>query len=35
MFNAVKDGTGTYHVDGANLELTRPGVIEYLEKLFT
>ncbi len=35
MFNAVKDGSGTYHVDGANLELTRLGVIDYLEKLYS
>ena len=32
MFNAVKDG-GSYHVDGANLDLTQAGVIGYLEKL--
>ena len=34
MFNAVHDG-GTYHVDGANLEMTRLGVIEYFEKLYS
>jgi hypothetical protein len=33
MFNAVKDG-GVYHVDGANLNLTRLGVIQYLETLY-
>jgi hypothetical protein len=36
MFNAVKDGGGNvYHVEGANLNLTRTGVIQYLEKLYT
>lgn len=34
MFNAVKDGE-TYYVDGANLNLTRSGVIEYLQKLYS
>jgi hypothetical protein len=34
MFNAVKDGAN-YKVEGANLELTQLGVIEYLEKLYT
>jgi hypothetical protein len=34
MFNAVKDG-GTYFVEGANLNLTRTGVIQYLEKLYS
>ncbi len=33
MFNAVKDD-GIYHVEGANLDLTRTGVIEYLKKLY-
>lgn len=34
MFNAVVDG-GSYHVAGANLSLTRKGVIDYLEKLYS
>jgi hypothetical protein len=34
MFNAVVVDGGTYHVAGANLSLTRAGVIQYLEKLY-
>lgn len=34
MFNAVKGG-GSYFVEGANLSLTRAGVIQYLQKLYT
>lgn len=33
MFNAVKSG-GSYHISSVNLNLTRLGVIEYLEKLY-
>jgi len=33
MFNAVRSG-GSYLVPGANLSLTKLGVIEYLEKLY-
>jgi hypothetical protein len=35
MFNAVKDDGGVYFVPGVNLNLTRVGVIRYLEKLYT
>ena len=34
MFNAVVNG-GTYRVESVNLQLSRSGVIQYLEKLYS
>jgi hypothetical protein len=33
MFNAVQPTNGTYLVEGANLRLTRAGVIDYFQKI--